>query len=331
MNVLSVGTDVSVFEKGSAAQMRQEKYATHFESFVLLAPRMRFTIPFLVARALSRQSIDVVTVQDPFETGLLTLIGMIGRAIPLHVQVHTDFLDPAFARLSVLNWVRVRIAPFVLRRAARIRVVSERAKASIVERYKLTTAITVLPIYVDVERFKDAEKNAELERRFARFEKKLLVVSRLEKEKNIELAIRAFAHAYSKSECLIIVGEGSERGRLELLAREFDLEGFIFFESAHDPAPYYKIADVLLVPSYYEGYGLVIVEALAAGIPVLSTDVGIAREAGAIVASHRDFPNALFQWLSEGASEGVLRSYPYKNEESYIRAWVDDVKACVRS
>lgn len=331
MNVLSVGTDTSVFEKGSAAQMRQEKYAKHFDSLVLLAPRMRFTVPFQVARVLSRQRIDVVTVQDPFETGLLTLLGMLWKKIPLHVQIHTDFLDPEFARLSIVNWIRVRIAGFVLRRAARVRVVSERAKKSILERYKLATPITVLPIYVDVERFKHAEKNAELERRFARFEKKFLVVSRLEKEKNIELAIRAFAHAYSKSECLIIVGEGSERGRLELLAREFDLEGFIFFESAHDPAPYYKIADMLLVPSHYEGYGLVIVEALAAGIPVLSTDVGIAREAGAIIASPQDFPDALFQWLNEGASEGVLRSYPYESEEAYVRAWVEDVKACKRA
>ncbi len=331
MNVLSVGTDVTVFEKGSAAQMRQEKYAKHFDSFTLLAPRMRFTIPFFVARALSKQSIDVVTVQDPFETGLLTLIGMIGRNIPLHVQIHTDFLDPEYARLSVVNWVRVRIVPFVLKRATRIRVVSERVKTSIQKEYGMSVPIAVLPIYVDVARYKHAQVDDSLLQRFSRFEKKLLVVSRLEKEKNIELAIRAFAHAYSKSECLIIVGEGNERGRLEFLARELDLEGFIFFEGAHDPAPYYKIADVLLVPSHYEGYGLVIVEALAAGIPVLSTDVGIAREAGAIVASPADFPDALFQWLSEGASEGVLRSYPYESEEAYVRAWVEDVEACKRA
>lgn len=332
MHLLSIGTDLSVFAKGSAAQKRQETYAAQFESFSLMvASRLRFDlVPKLIAH-LARECVDVVTVQDPFETGFLTVLCLLGRNIPLHVQVHTDFLAPAFAQESLLNRVRVFLAGFVLRRAIRIRVVSDRIKKSIEERYRIEAPITVLPIYVDCARFRNAVADEALRAKFARFEKKLLVVSRLEREKNVELALRAFAHSYSKSECLIIVGEGREHARLERIAHEFDLEGFVFFEGARDPAPYYKIADILLVPSLYEGYGLVIVEALAAGIPVLSTDVGVAREAGAIVSSVRDFPDALYQWLSEGASSGTLKAYPYESEEEYVRAWVEDVKACTRA
>lgn len=331
MNVLSVGTDISVFKKGSPAERRQANYAAHFDSFVLVAPRNRFAIPLAVFRELRARRIDVVTVQDPFETGFLTLLGMFLSHTPLHVQVHTDFLAPEFARLSVLNRIRVRIAGVTLRRASRIRVVSHRIKESIEKRYGISVPISTLPIYVDIAHYRDAQPSEELRTRFARFEKKCLVVSRLEREKNIERALRAFAHSFAKNECLIIVGEGSERERLIRVAHELDLEGFVFFEGAQDPAPYYKIADILLVPSLYEGYGLVIVEALAAGIPVLSTDVGVAREAGAIVVSADTFADALYEWFSEGAPLGVLKGYPYESEEAYVRAWVHDVRACVRA
>jgi putative flippase GtrA len=52
-----------------------------------------------------------------------------------------------------------------------------------------------------------------------------------------------------------------------------------------DPASYYKTADCFLITSDYEGYGMTIVEALAAGCPVVSTDVGIAKEAGASIGT----------------------------------------------
>ena len=100
------------------------------------------------------QKPDVISVQDPFEVGLLGLLIARRFHIPLHVQVHTDFLSPDYARLSFINRLRTVVAGFVLRRAARIRVVSERVKNEIIARYGLKTHISVLPIFVDVERFR---------------------------------------------------------------------------------------------------------------------------------------------------------------------------------
>jgi len=344
MKLLSVGTDERVFVEGSAARVRQKAYAERIGEVHCIVPTRRksratidgplslhpvssrLSIPFTVRRLLAET--DAVTTQDPFETGLLALIGMWGRRVPLHVQVHTDFLAPEFSQLSFINRIRVLIAPFVLRRATRIRVVSERIRDSILARYRLTMPITVLPIYVDTARFRTAAVPPELTARFGGFKTKLLVVSRLEAEKNVRLAIRSLAEATDPDTCLIIVGSGREERRLHEKAARCGVPTRVFFEGEKDPAEYYKLSDLVLVPSRYEGYGLVIIEALAAGTPVLSTDVGVARESGAIVAKEEEFAAALADWMKGGERQGRLEKYPYASFDEYVAAYSADITAC---
>ena len=271
---------------------------------------------------------DVVSVQDPFETGLVGYFLARHFKVPLHVQVHTDFLAPEYAKLSPINRIRVLIAGFVLKQAARVRVVSPRIERSIRTMYHLAVPVTVLPIFTDLSRA-NAVAEPSLATPFSQFASRLLVVSRLEPEKNVELAIRAFAAGAPLSACLIVIGDGSERARLEQSARSQGLVDRIFFEGERDAPRYYALADLVLVPSKYEGYGLVIVEALAAGRPVLSTDVGVAREAGAIVASERDFTVALSEWFKNGPKKGELRTRPYESLDTYVRAYCDDIAACI--
>ena len=274
--------------------------------------------------------IDVVTVQDPFETGIVGFCIARLSKVPLHVQVHTDFLSPEFSVLSYLNYIRVMLAGFVLHRAQRVRVVSERIRKSIGGQYHLQAPITVLPIFVDVEKFKAAGKN-NLSQQFTKFRQKLLVVSRLEPEKNVELALRSFAEAAPLDACLIIVGEGSERESLEALALSLGVASRVFFEGIRDPASYYALADLVLVTSRYEGYGMTIIESLASGVPVLATDVGIAREAGATVTTEGKFAGVLADWFKSRSRAGVLKNYPYKDFNGYVRAYCEDIKACTKA
>src|SRR5690606_10213044 len=102
-----------------------------------------------IARSLPRP--DVITVQDPFETGFVGIILSVLLRAPLHVQIHTDFLSPYFGSVSLFNRVRAAIAGIALNRAKRIRVVSERIKRSLEEKYQLKAPVTVLPIYTDTE------------------------------------------------------------------------------------------------------------------------------------------------------------------------------------
>lgn len=348
MNVLSVGSDRNIFRPQSENAARQIAYGSRFESLDLIvfsrasqklspttlsigvhvhptASRSRLFYIWDAFRIAWKLGPDVITVQDPFEAGIAGLLIAWWHQAPLHVQVHTDFLAPEFRRSS-LNRLRVLMARFVLPRAARIRVVSERIRNSLhAPSSELQAPITVLPIFVDIAKYRDA-KPGELSERFAPFKKRMLVVSRLEEEKDVALAIRSFEAVAPEDTCLVIVGDGSERQRLEKMAGPK-----VFFEGEQDAAPYYAIADLVLVTSRYEGYGRTIIEAFAAGKPVLSTDVGIAREAGAIVASGEKFPMILASWFEEGMREGKLLNYPYHSFDAYARMWAEDVAAAAHS
>jgi L-malate glycosyltransferase len=73
---------------------------------------------------------------------------------------------------------------------------------------------------------------------------------------------------------LLVAGDGPERGRLETLHRELGLGGRArLLGIVADPSALWHAADVLVLPSHREGFGLVLVEALAAGIPVVATAV----------------------------------------------------------
>lgn len=346
MNVLAIGSDRSVLDASSQSAKRQIAYGQHFDALNIIvfklgkgsAPAVVLSDKVRVVATCSRsrlfygldairiartlQKPDIVSAQDPFEAGLVAwfIARMLGAK--LHVQVHTDFHSPYFT--GAVNLIRRGLARFVLGRADRIRVVSDRIKESLEERSSKSAPITVLPIFVDVARFHSAHAGI-LAGRFAAFSTRLLVVARLEKEKNIGLAIDAFAKAAPHDSCLIIVGDGGERRKLSMGVARLGMAGRVFFEGESNPLPYYAVADLLLVPSLYEGYGLVIIEALAAGKPVLSTDVGVAREAGALVAETRHFTEALAAWFENGPRIGVLQQYPYQTFDEYVAKYTTDI------
>ena len=102
----------------------------------------------------------------------------------------------------------------------------------------------------------------------------IVSVGRLARQKNFPLLLKAYAIVRQRLDArLIILGEGPERGRLESLitalglGKDISLPGF-------SPNPWSIIAraDAFVLPSEEEGFGLVLVEAMACGIPVVATD-----------------------------------------------------------
>lgn len=278
---------------------------------------------YRIARKLKKP--DVVTVQDPFEAGLAGLFIARAFGVPLHVQIHTDFLAPEFVRASLLNRVRRMIARIVLPRAQGIRVVSERIRDSLqTTNYSLQTVPTVLPIFVDVTQFATMQRL-----KHSRFKIALLVMSRLEPEKGVEHAIRALKEARDAGHDagLTILGTGSLESELRALSRALGLERFVDFKGFQaDMRPFLAEADIVLAPSEYEGYGLSVVSALSAGVPVLSTDVGIAREAGALITTKEGFSDALCDWIEHGPRSGALALSLPQSFDAYVEAWCADIE-----
>lgn len=146
----------------------------------------------------------------------------------------------------------------------------------------------LLPTAIDVEEFRPLRgtNRRELRQQFRLPESGPLVlyVGRLSWKKGVDLAIRGFALAAERNPdiSLAVAGDGEDSQMLKDLARELGLSGRIFFLGPvpHLPDPalprLYNCADVTVVGSFHESLALVITEALACGVPVVSTTVGIA-------------------------------------------------------
>jgi glycosyltransferase involved in cell wall biosynthesis len=112
--------------------------------------------------------------------------------------------------------------------------------------------------------------------------KTLLVIGRLSSEKGHADLLEAFALLSPSAGLrnrLVIVGNGVERGSLERRAGELGLGGRILFAGQRENvSPYYGIADLFVLPSHSEGSPNVLLEAMAAGLPIVTTAAGGAVE-----------------------------------------------------
>lgn len=101
-----------------------------------------------------------------------------------------------------------------------------------------------------------------------------VISSRLTERKNVKLAIQAIAKLKSDIDYyLVIIGDGSEKDSLMSLSKTLGVFNKIIFKGWLDnPYPFIKNAIALLSCSNVEGFGLTLVEAMALGVPVISTD-----------------------------------------------------------
>ena len=267
---------------------------------------------------------DVVTTQDAFWRGLFGWQVARRKKALLNVQVHTDLASASF--------IKHILSKIVLRHADSVRVVSQRIKQQ-VEHFGVHAPIIVLPVFVDIERFRNISH-------VERAQKMILWLGRFEPEKDPLYAIDIF-----KKICdagvdakLIMLGKGSLEKQLRAEAGGVLLPGVVHlatggitppasvdFPGWQDPASYLAQADVVLCTSLHESWGASIVEALAAGVPVVAPDVGIAREAGALVVPREDLSAKIIEALRSGQRGELLLSLPTAREWSM--RWRESVTA----
>lgn len=102
---------------------------------------------------------------------------------------------------------------------------------------------------------------------------RIVTVGSLKAQKNHALLLRAFAELNRPDARLMLVGTGAGEAELRALAADLAITDRVIFAGFHaDPTPFYQTADLFVLASDYEGFGNVIVEALACGTPVVATD-----------------------------------------------------------
>ncbi len=181
---------------------------------------------------------------------------------------------------------RIRAEKDIVRKCNKIIASTESEKEQLIHYYDaVPEVISVIPCGVNLNLFKSIDKGT------ARQELKLnyntniiLFVGRIVPLKGIEKLLKAMKYLEDNEVKLIIIGgdeySNHETNRLKKLTRRLHLEDSVVFLSSMDQKIlpyYYSAADVCVIPSYLESFGLTALESLACGTPVVATDVGHMR------------------------------------------------------
>jgi glycosyltransferase involved in cell wall biosynthesis len=146
----------------------------------------------------------------------------------------------------------------------------------------------ILPNCVDLDRFQPRERDPVLVNRYGlRSAIVMLTVARLasgERYKGVDEIIDVMPSLlrHLPNLCYLVVGDGSDRARLEAKAQVQGLSDHIIFAgriTEAEKVAHYNLADVYVMPSRGEGFGIALIEAAACGIPVVGSSVDGSRDA----------------------------------------------------
>lgn len=183
---------------------------------------------------------------------------------------------------KVIAMIYECIERFTLKRVNSIISVDESTKDHYINKYPwIHEKITVIPVGIDLTKFIPLNKSDMRQKHgFSEDDKIIMYIGRLEAEKNLEFLINVFYDLERKSYILVLVGDGKDKIRLQNICLERDLKNVIFQgQLDRDTIPeILNCADLLIITSFFESGPLVILEAIACNIPVVSTDVGRVRE-----------------------------------------------------
>lgn len=270
----------------------------------------------------------VVSSQDPFETSLIGRALARAKNVSHHVQIHGDVFNPASYQSSVLQRIRVVYGRYVVRRAVAIRVVSDRIKQSLLTTGVAERLVTVLPVQADLTALLPVGVNRTYT---PQSPLRLLFLGRLAPEKQLPILLDACAILQTNNVDfqLQIVGSGPEESRLKQQVADKQLDSQVTFTPwSNDIVLVMQQSDVFCLPSKHEGWGMVLLEAAAAGLAIVTTDVGCVGEAikhqeSALVVENATQFAAAVTRLTDVDLRATLASSAHQVAEQFVVANTD--------
>ena len=214
---------------------------------------VHYAIPHATAAYMAQQILKSEGIHIPFITTLHgTDITLVGR---------DESFEPVIS--------------FSINHSDAVTTVSQSLKKDTYKYFHITKDIDVIPNFVNLSEYNNGECS-EIKEKFAQNDERILVhVSNFRKVKRVEDVIKVFAsvrkHMPAK---LLLIWDGPERNKLEKLCRELQLcDDIHFFGKIKKPEKLLKACDLFLLTSETESFGLSALEAMAASVPVISTNI----------------------------------------------------------
>lgn len=215
---------------------------------------VHYAIPHASVAYMAQQILKSKKIYLPYVTTLHgTDITLVGR-------------DPAFEP----------VIRFSLNHSNALTSVSESLKKDTLKTFKIDNNITVIPNFINMAEFME-NRDYCVKRKYAPHNEKIIVhISNFRKVKRIDDVVNVFANIKSKLPAkLIFVGDGPEKNNIEQLVRQLNLHhDVVFLGKITDPKEILSVADLFILPSETESFGLAALEAMAMKVPVISTNSG---------------------------------------------------------
>lgn len=217
---------------------------------------VHYAIPHSVSAMLARQMLQAKGVRLPFITTLhgtdITLVGQ----------------DPGY----------LPITRFGIEQSDGVTSISEDLKRATERDFGITRPIEVIQNFVNCDQYKpDTELRVRVRGLYASPEEKLIChLSNFRRVKRVDDVIEVFARVEREVPAkLLLIGDGPDRSLAEQLCLKHGIQGRVHFlgkqDSVHELLP---LADLLLMPSAMESFGLAALEGMACGVPCIATRVG---------------------------------------------------------
>lgn len=232
----------------------------------------RYTSYRELKKEIKRDNPDILVGYSTYSLSFISNIKGVKKVAWIHGSVNN--LYGIFKEYRILKLGRV------LSRYERIVVICDEMKEELLDRFpNLKNKVVRVYNSIDISKIKSLSENEsglnESEKKLLK-ERYIVSVGRLDEgQKDFTTIIKVFSE-FSKVEediKLVIVGGGTDKGKLEDLVRNIGIaDRVVFIGQKKNPFIWMKNADVFLFSSKTEGFGLVLTEAMAVGTPVIATD-----------------------------------------------------------
>jgi L-malate glycosyltransferase len=168
------------------------------------------------------------------------------------------------------------VVTFSINQSDGVTAVSEDLRKDTFEHFDIKVPIKVIPNFIDLERFKKQRKDHFKLAICPNGEKLMVHTSNFRKVKRVEDVVKVFYEVRNLIPAkLLLVGDGPERDKMERLSRELGISDDVrFLGKLEAVEEVLSVADLFVMPSEKESFGLAALEAMACEVPVLSSDAG---------------------------------------------------------
>jgi N-acetyl-alpha-D-glucosaminyl L-malate synthase BshA len=168
------------------------------------------------------------------------------------------------------------VVTFSINQSDGVTAVSEDLRKQTYESFKITKEIDVIPNFIDLDKFKKQKKEHFKKAICPKGESLIVHTSNFRRVKRVGDVIKVFANIHSVMPSkLLMIGDGPERAKAEGQARELNIEPDVrFLGKLESVEEVLSVADLFLLPSEKESFGLAALEAMACEVPLISSNAG---------------------------------------------------------